>query len=75
MSSLDRLVVMANQIARNLEVTGTEQAIVDTADHIAKFWDPRMRAMITAHLRDGGDGLSDVARGAVARLAPVAHDK
>ena len=30
---------------------------------------PRMRAMILAHLQEGGAGLGDVAKAAVARLA------
>lgn len=75
MTSLDRLVLMANQIARNLEVGGADQAIAGTADHIEKFWDPRMRAMIRSHLRGGGDGLSDIARGAIARLACPADEQ
>jgi formate dehydrogenase subunit delta len=57
--SLDKLVYMANQIARNLKDADA------TAAHIRAFWDPRMRAMIRAH---DGTGLSDIAQAAVARL-------
>ena len=35
------------------------------ADHIRKFWDPRMRAMMTQHLAHGGAGLNPVALKAV----------
>ncbi len=29
----------------------------DAAEHINKFWDPRMRAVLVAHLDKGGEGL------------------
>jgi formate dehydrogenase subunit delta len=41
-----RLVMMANQIARNLAVRGEEVAIAETARHLRDFWDPRMKAAI-----------------------------
>lgn len=48
MSNQDRLVYMANQIARNFMTMGEEKAAQAVADHIAKFWEPRMRAQIFA---------------------------
>ena len=48
MSNLERLVYMANQIARNFEAIGHDAAAAATADHIASFWDPRMKAQIFA---------------------------
>lgn len=64
-----RLVYMANQIARNFAAIGHDAAAKATADHIAQFWDPRMRAGLAgdeadlsataaralAILRKGGD--------------------
>ncbi len=41
-----RLIYMANQIARNFEALGHDAAATATADHIAQFWDPRMKAAI-----------------------------
>ena len=41
---VERLVYMANQIARNLELRGHDAAVEETATHIIKFWDPRMKA-------------------------------
>ncbi|TBR27213.1 MAG: formate dehydrogenase, partial [Reyranella sp.] len=35
---------------------------------LRKFWDPRMRAAIVAHLDKGGEGLDDAVRQAVLRL-------
>ena len=60
------LVYMANQIARNFAVQGDEAAIAATADHIATFWDPRMKAAICA---EDPDALCPIARAAVAQLA------
>ena len=52
--SPDKLVYMANQIGKFFVSQGPQQAAAGTADHIRKFWDPRMRAAIFAHLKDGG---------------------
>ena len=67
----EKLVMMANQIAKNVAVQGEARAVAATADHIARFWDPRMRAAILAHLAAGGAGLDPLARAAVERLAEV----
>ncbi len=67
MNSLDRLIYMANQIARNLASHANPPAAV--ADHIASFWDPRMRAIIFGHIRSGGAGLDPIAADALAALA------
>ena len=66
--SLDKLLYMANQIGKFFATQGPEQAAAGTADHIKKFWDPRMRATILAHLQAGGQGLDPVARAALERL-------
>ena len=63
MTSLERLVYMANQIATNL--AHEDDPVATTHKHIADFWDPRMKAMIIAN---GDKGLSPVAAAAVARL-------
>jgi formate dehydrogenase subunit delta len=68
MSSLDKLVYMANQIGKFFVSQGQEKAVSGTAEHIKKFWDPRMRAAIIAHLKAGGSGLDPVARLAIERL-------
>jgi len=65
----EKLVMMANQIARNMAVRGEEEAIVATADHIRRFWDPRMRAAILGYLAGGGT-LDPIADAAVRRLEP-----
>ncbi|MDE2285349.1 MAG: formate dehydrogenase subunit delta [Hyphomicrobiales bacterium] len=69
--SLDKFVYMANQIASFFVTQGQETAAASTADHIKKFWDPRMRAAIIAHLKAGGAGLDPVARSAIQSLPEV----
>jgi len=66
--SPEKLSYMANQIARFFASKPEEQAIAGTEDHIRRFWDPRMRSQILAHLEAGGAGLDPIARAAVARL-------
>lgn len=53
------MVRMANQIASFFNGSGPEAAVKDAADHINKFWDPRMRAVLIAHLERGGEGLDE----------------
>jgi len=66
--SPDKLVYMANQIGKFFAHEGEEKAIASVAEHIAKFWDPRMRTAIFAHLDSGGAGLDPIPREAVALL-------
>jgi len=69
-STLATLHRMANDIARNLAAMGHDQAVLATADHIDKFWDPRMKAQIFA---DDLAALSPIAREAIEHLAGGAH--
>ena len=63
---LAKLRYMADQIARNFAAIGHDDAVAASADHLAKFWDPRMKAALLA---DDPAALSPIARGAVALLA------
>ncbi len=63
--NVDTLVMMANQIARNVPVRGEEAAIAATAAHIREFWEPRM---ISGLRGAKPDALDAVARAALARL-------
>ncbi len=74
MSSTDASVIrMANQIARNFAVMGDVEAVKATADHIDKFWDPRMKAAGFALLGQSGHELGPVASEALQMLAKNAH--
>jgi formate dehydrogenase subunit delta len=65
----DKLVMMANQIARNLATLSRDDAAAKTADHIRRYWDPRMRAAISRYVAEGGT-LDPIAQAAVLALAP-----
>jgi formate dehydrogenase subunit delta len=73
MSSPDKLVMMANQIGTFFTSQGQDQATAGVAEHIKKFWDPRMRAAIFAHVRNGGEGLRPEVRVAIENLARAAE--
>ena len=66
--SADRLIYMANQIGKFFQSQGHDQAVAGVAEHIRKFWDPRMRRGIFAHLDAGGAGLDPDVREAIATL-------
>lgn len=61
----ERLIAMANQIARNLAAQGEQAAVNQTAQHVRDFWDPQMKASIL-----GADSarLDPIAQAAVALL-------
>jgi formate dehydrogenase subunit delta len=63
MTSLERLVYMANQIATNL--AHEIDPVAATSKHLSDFWDPRMKAMIVAN---GRNGLVPIAAAAVEML-------
>ncbi|MBN2629846.1 MAG: formate dehydrogenase subunit delta [Rhodobacteraceae bacterium] len=58
----DRLVVMANQIARFMESKPHAEAVEELANHINDFWEPRMRRQLFAVLDAGGVGLRPLVR-------------
>jgi formate dehydrogenase subunit delta len=63
---------MANDIARNLEAMGHDKAVLATADHIDKFWDPRMKKAIFAD-DERFAVLTPIAAAAIDHLAGGAH--
>ncbi len=69
--SVERLVQMANDIGHFF--AAEPQARGRGRRHCQphqRFWDPRMRRQILAHLQAGGAGLEDLPREAVASLKP-----
>jgi formate dehydrogenase subunit delta len=67
---VERLAQMANDIGNYFTSDPDREAgIAGMVSHIERFWEPRMRKQITAHLEHGGEGLSDIARAAITRLA------
>ena len=67
---VQRLVAMANDIAAFFD---SEQDKAVAADgvrvHLQRFWEPRMRRELIAHVEKGGAGLSPTACLGVRKLA------
>ncbi len=68
-STQNKLVYMANQIGAFFAAQGHDKAVAGIADHIARFWEPRMRAQIFAHVEHGGEGLDPFVKEAIETLA------
>ena len=67
-ASLPRLIYMANQIGKFFVSEDKNTAVAGIADHIKKYWDPRMRKEIAAHLAAGGEGIDQPVREAIVSL-------
>jgi formate dehydrogenase subunit delta len=70
MNNADNLVKMANQIeAFFRSEPDRDAAVAAIENHIKRFWEPRMRKAIIAHVESGGGGLGELAKAAIARCA------
>lgn len=64
------LVNMANDIAAFFASEPDREVAIDAvATHLRRYWAPRMRAQLRAHAEGGGEGLGELARAAVMKLA------
>ena len=63
-----KLVRMANQIGENFSILPEAEATENTADHLRRFWTPKMLGEIVAFADSGGAGLGPIAGRAVAAL-------
>ena len=67
--NIERLVRMANDIGNFFKAEPDHAlAIEGVANHIRRFWDPRMRKEILAYAEGGGEGMMDLVREAVLKL-------
>jgi formate dehydrogenase subunit delta len=71
MSDAEHLVQMANDIGNFFRSEPKrEEAVAGIANHIAKFWTPRMRDKLNAHLKQhGADALDELPRDALRSLS------
>ncbi|MEO5758334.1 MAG: formate dehydrogenase subunit delta [Mesorhizobium sp.] len=60
MSTSEKLVRMANQIAAFFHSKPREEGIAGIAEHINKFWEPRMRRQFFEMLDGGGEGFNEL---------------
>jgi formate dehydrogenase subunit delta len=66
--SPDKLAYMANQIGKFYISQGHDRAVTGVAEHLSKFWDPRMRDTIFSYWEAGGAKLDPCVHEAVGRL-------
>lgn len=59
---------MANQIATFFASKPREEGILGVAEHINKFWEPRMRRHLFEIVDAGGDGLHELVMAAVPQI-------
>jgi formate dehydrogenase subunit delta len=64
----DTMLLMARQITQFFQAYPHEQAVAGVADHITKFWEPRMRRMLLDYAAQHSDQLHEITREAVGRL-------
>jgi len=64
----EKLVYMANQIASFFAPQGAERAMPGIADHLMRYWDPRMRRRIIEIARNEQAPIESVVRKALLLL-------
>jgi len=68
--NIERLVDMVNDIANFFHSEPDHTlAVAGVAGHLRRYWEPRMRKQIIAHVEAGGHGLSELGREGVQQLA------
>ncbi|MBZ9796558.1 formate dehydrogenase subunit delta [Mesorhizobium sp. ES1-4] len=68
MSTKEKLVRMANQIAAFFHSRPREEGVAGVAEHINKFWEPRMRRQFFEMLDSGHEGFDELVVAASARI-------
>jgi formate dehydrogenase subunit delta len=70
--NIDLLIKMTNEIGEffaGADVNDPQAAARDVANHLKRYWDPRMRTQMLKYYEErGGAGLTDLAKSAVALL-------
>ena len=70
--NIDLLIKMTNEIGdffSGVEVKDPQAAAGDVANHLKRYWEPRMRAQMLKYYEERqGAGLTDLAKNAVALL-------
>jgi formate dehydrogenase subunit delta len=66
--NIDLLIKMTNEIGEFFAgTTDKDGAARDVANHIKRYWEPRMRAQMLKYYEErGGAGLTDIGKSAVA---------
>ena len=65
----ESLIEMANDIGNFfISEPNHDEAVAGIANHIQKFWDPRMRKQILQYVAEGGEGLEPIVREALKQV-------
>lgn len=64
----EKLAAMANQIADYFRSFPESESAAGVADHISRFWAPKMRGKLIAYADAGGGGLDALALEAIGLL-------
>lgn len=75
---VSNLVKMANQIGQFFEIyPDRAEAQASVAEHLRRFWEPRMRQAIVTHLHASGaeSGLTPLATAAIGLLDEAARSR
>lgn len=59
-STSEKLVRMANQIATFFHSKPRQEGVAGVAEHINKFWEPRMRRQMFEMIDAGGNGFDEL---------------
>ena len=66
-----KLLKMAEQITANMNYTDDKNVVAaKVADHLRRFWDPRMQATLCNHAKTSGAELSETLKTALQLLQP-----
>jgi len=67
------MVHRANQIALFFSSYPRDEAVAGVADHLKKFWEPRMRRQLAEYIAGQGAGLHPLVPDAMAQLGAPAE--
>ncbi len=73
--SHDKTARMANQIAGFFASKPHDEGVAGVAEHINKFWEPRMRARLFAIFESEPEALHDLVRSAMPSVRPVPAER
>jgi formate dehydrogenase subunit delta len=71
----EHLVDMANDIGSYFRAQDRNEAIAGIANHIKRYWTPRMRQKLAAYLAAGHGGLDELPRTAFESLSVASQPK
>ena len=71
----ETMVHRANQIALFFSSFSRDEAVAGVADHLKKFWEPRMRKQLAEYVAAEGGGLHELVPEAIRRIEVAAGSR